>query len=163
MKKVKILMGSDSDWSVMQEAEKILREFQIPVDAEIASAHRSPERVLKICQNLENEGYGVVICGAGMAAHLAGVVAAHTDLPVIGVPLDGSSLQGLDALLATVQMPPGIPVATMAVGKAGARNAGVLAAKIFSVGDEDLRNRLKQFRKDLALEVEQKNKKLFQP
>ena len=160
LNKVKILMGSDSDWEAMSEAQKILKELTIQVDVEVASAHRSPERVTEICNNLERDGYGVVICGAGMAAHLAGVVAAQSDVPVIGVPLEGSSLKGLDALLATVQMPPGIPVATMAIGKSGARNAGIYAAKILSIGNEDLAKKLKKFRKDLALNVKEKNERL---
>src|SRR6185369_2199807 len=151
--KVKILMGSDSDWEMMREAKEQLEEFGIEGHPEVASAHRTPERVREICHNLEKDGYGVVICGAGHAAHLAGAVAAQTNLPVIGVPLNTSPLNGLDSLLATVQMPPGIPVATVAIGASGARNAGVLAAQIFAVSNADLREKLKSFRKEMALKV----------
>lgn len=157
--KVKILMGSDSDWPVMRLAKEQLQEFGVQAHAEVASAHRTPARVLQICENLESDGYGAVICGAGCAAHLAGVVAAHTTIPVIGVPLN-ASLNGLDALLSTVQMPPGIPVATVAIGEPGAKNAAILAVEIFALGNKELKDKLKTFRKDMALKVEEKNKKL---
>lgn len=157
--KVKILMGSDSDWPVMKNAKEQLAEFGIQADAEVASAHRSPARVLAICESLESEGYGAVICGAGCAAHLAGVVAAHTTLPVIGVPLN-ASLNGLDALLSTVQMPPGVPVASMAIGEGGAKNAGLFAVEVFAVHHKELREKLKSFRKEMAKKVEEKSRKI---
>ena len=128
-------MGSDSDAPVMQAAVDVLREFQIPCEMTVASAHRSPERVMRLVSEAPGRGVKVFIVGAGAAAHLAGVVAAHSTLPVIGVPIDSSALKGLDALLSTVQMPPGVPVATVSIGKPGATNAGVLAAQILGVGD----------------------------
>ena len=159
-KKVKILMGSDSDWQAMRAAFDTVKEFGIEADAEVASAHRTPERVIEICQQLERDGFGVVICGAGHAAHLAGVVASKTTLPVIGVPLDSSALQGLDALLSTVQMPPGIPVATVAIGKPGAKNAAILAVEMLAISDPALQEKLKNYRSDMAEKVKEKNKKL---
>jgi phosphoribosylaminoimidazole carboxylase PurE protein len=141
---VLILMGSDSDAPVMQGAVDVLREFDIPCEMTVASAHRSPERVMRL-----------FIVGAGAAAHLGGVVAAHTTLPVIGVPIDSSALKGMDALLSTVQMPPGVPVATVSIGKPGATNAGVLAAQILAVGDPALAARLVGYKKKLAEKVEQ--------
>ena len=132
---VLILMGSDSDAPVMQAAVDVLRELGIPCEMTVASAHRSPERVMRLVREAPGRGVKVFIVGAGAAAHLAGVVAAHTTLPVIGVPIDSSALKGLDALLSTVQMPPGVPVATVSIGKPGATNAGVLAAQISALGD----------------------------
>ena len=132
---VLILMGSDSDAPVMQGAVDVLREFGIPCEMTVASAHRSPERVMRLVREAPAAACRLFIVGAGAAAHLAGVVAAHTTLPVIGVPIDSSALKGLDALLSTVQMPPGVPVATVSIGKPGATNAGVLAAQILAVGD----------------------------
>jgi phosphoribosylaminoimidazole carboxylase PurE protein len=126
----------------------------------IASAHRTPERVIKLVREAEKNGADVIIAGAGMAAHLAGIVAAHTLLPVIGVPLNSSPLDGLDSLLSTVQMPPGIPVATMAIGKAGARNAAIFALQIMASKDTSVREKLAQFRSDLKKEVEKKDKQL---
>jgi len=149
-------MGSDSDLEVMEETGKILAEFGIPYRMTIASAHRSPELVEETVSEAEKEGVQVVIAGAGAAAHLAGVVAAKTVLPVIGVPLEGSPLKGLDALLSTVQMPPGVPVATMAVGRAGAGNAAILAAQIIALGDKGLSKKLKEYKKKLAAEVRKK-------
>ena len=134
-RQVQILMGSDSDAKVMQRAVDQLREFGIECGMTVASAHRSPDRVHRLVQEAREEGVGVFIVGAGAAAHLAGVVAAHATQPVIGVPIDSSPLKGWDALLATVQMPPGVPVATVSVGAAGATNAAVLAAQILAVGD----------------------------
>ncbi len=154
--KVLILMGSDSDLPVMQETAKILDAFTVPYTMTVASAHRTPERTLKLIREAEKNGCEVIIGGAGMAAHLPGVIASHTTLPVIGVPLDSSSLNGLDALLSIVQMPPGIPVATVAVGKAGARNAGILAVQIMARKDAALRKRLAEHRKKMAKEVEDK-------
>ena len=157
---VAILMGSDSDLLTMKEGEDVLREFGIPYELQVLSAHRSPHRLSEFATNARERGYKVIIAGAGGAAHLAGVVAAHTTLPVIGVPLDSSPLQGVDALFATVQMPAGIPVATVAVGKAGARNAAILAAQILSLSDSDLAMKLLQFKKRLAEGVQEKNEKL---
>ena len=130
--KVLILMGSDSDWEVMSEARKALDELGVPSEVHVSSAHRTPERTGALAREAAGRGIEVIICGAGAAAHLAGVVAAETELPVLGVPLAASDLQGLDALLATVQMPAGIPVGTLAIGKAGARNAGLLAGRILA-------------------------------
>jgi len=144
--RVAILMGSPSDWAVMRAAEKVLDDLDIASDARVISAHRTPERLTRFLASAEEEGVEVVIAGAGMAAHLAGVTAAHTMLPVLGVPLASSELQGLDALLATVQMPGGIPVATFAIGKAGAQNAALFAAAILARSDEAVRERLAKFR-----------------
>ena len=157
---VGIVMGSDSDLAVMEEAAAMLKKFGIPVEMTVASAHRSPQRAMAFAAEARNRGMTVIIAGAGHAAHLAGVLAAHTSLPVIGVPIDSSSLQGLDALLSTVQMPPGIPVATMALGKSGARNAGIFAAQMLAAGDSDLAGRIDRFKKDMAAEVERKAEKL---
>ncbi|MDQ3420260.1 MAG: 5-(carboxyamino)imidazole ribonucleotide mutase [Acidobacteriota bacterium] len=151
---VLILMGSDSDAPVMQGAADILTEFQIPWEMTVASAHRSPERATRLVAEAPGRGVKVFIVGAGAAAHLAGVVAAHSSMPVIGVPIDSSALKGLDALLSTVQMPPGVPVATVSIGKPGATNAGVLAAQILAVGDPDIADRLVAYKKRLAEKVE---------
>lgn len=154
MPKVLILMGSASDAPVMQGAVEVLNEFGIPCEMTVASAHRSPARVQRLVEAAPAKGVRVFIVGAGAAAHLAGVVAAHTTRPVIGVPIDSSALKGLDALLATVQMPPGVPVATMAIGKPGATNAGILAAQILAVGDATLAAKLDAYKKRLAENVE---------
>lgn len=151
---VLILMGSDSDAPVMQAAVDILRELQIGCEMTVASAHRSPDRVMRLVREAPGRGVKVFIVGAGAAAHLAGVVAAHTTMPVIGVPIDSSALKGLDALLSTVQMPPGVPVATVSIGKPGATNAGVLAAQILAVGDGGLAQRLDAYKKTLAEKVD---------
>ncbi|MFP4446796.1 MAG: phosphoribosylamine--glycine ligase, partial [Desulfosudaceae bacterium] len=153
---VGIIMGSDSDLSVMQEAAGILKKFGVPYEMTIASAHRTPERAAAFAAGARERGIRVIIAGAGMAAHLAGAMAAQTTLPVIGVPLDASPLNGLDALLSTVQMPPGVPVATMAVGKPGARNAGLLAVQILAVADSNLALRLENHKQDMAAEVQKK-------
>lgn len=147
-------MGSDSDAPVMQGAVDILREMDIRCEMTVASAHRSPDRVMRLVREAPGRGVKVFIVGAGAAAHLAGVVAAHTTLPVIGVPIDSSALKGLDALLSTVQMPPGVPVATVSIGKPGATNAGVLAAQILALGDAALASRLAHYKKRLADKVE---------
>jgi len=152
---VLILMGSDSDAPVMQAAADVLREFQIPCEMTVASAHRSPERVMRLVSEAPARGVKLFIAGAGAAAHLAGVVAAHTTLPVIGVPIDSSALKGLDALLSTVQMPPGVPVATVSIGKPGATNAGVLAAQILALGDPQLATQMAAYKRKLAERVEQ--------
>lgn len=151
---VLILMGSDSDAPVMQGAVDVLRDLQIACEMTVASAHRSPERVTRLVREAPGRGVKVFVVGAGAAAHLAGVVAAHTTMPVIGVPIDSSALKGLDALLSTVQMPPGVPVATVSIGKPGATNAGVLAAQILAVGDPAIATRLDDYKKKLAEKVE---------
>ena len=158
--KVGIVMGSDSDLDIMLEAATVLKKFQIPFEMTVASAHRSPQRAGEFAATALKRGMKVIIAGAGHAAHLAGVLAAHTTLPVIGVPIDSSCLQGLDALLATVQMPPGIPVATMAIGKPGARNAGILAAQIIATSEAQLVGKLEKFKQEMARAVEQKAKKI---
>ncbi|HWK12134.1 MAG TPA: 5-(carboxyamino)imidazole ribonucleotide mutase [Vicinamibacterales bacterium] len=147
-------MGSDSDAPVMQGAVDVLKEFGISHEMTVASAHRSPERVMRLVADAPGRGVKVFIIGAGAAAHLAGVVAAHTSLPVIGVPIDSSALKGWDALLSTVQMPPGVPVATVSIGKPGATNAGVLAAQILGVADADVAKKLGAYKRKLAEKVE---------
>ena len=154
MPDVLILMGSDSDAPVMQSAVDALKEFGITSEMTVASAHRSPARVMRLVDEAPGRGVKLFIVGAGAAAHLGGVVAAHTILPVIGVPIDSSALKGLDALLATVQMPPGVPVATMAIGKPGATNAAVLAAQILGVADKAMAQKLVDYKKKLADKVE---------
>lgn len=147
-------MGSDSDAPTMQPAVDVLTEFGITSEMTVASAHRSPARVMTLVSDAPARGVKVFIVGAGAAAHLGGVVAAHTTLPVIGVPIDSSALKGLDALLSTVQMPPGVPVATVSIGKPGATNAGVLAAQIIGVGDKAIAKKLVDYKKKLADKVE---------
>jgi phosphoribosylamine--glycine ligase len=154
MTRVLILMGSDSDAEVMKAAADTLTEFGIASIMTVASAHRSPARVLRLVDEAVRGGVRVFIVGAGAAAHLAGVVAAHTSLPVIGVPIDSSALSGLDALLSTVQMPPGVPVATVAIGRPGAVNAGVLAAQMIGLADPEIAARLQAYKKDLEARVE---------
>jgi len=153
---VGIVMGSDSDLGVMTETSKILKQFQVPYEITVASAHRSPARAAEFATTAMDRGVRVIIAGAGHAAHLAGVIAAHTTLPIIGVPIDSSCLQGLDALLSTVQMPPGIPVATVSIGKSGARNAGILAVQMLALADESLQGQLAAFKQDMADKVAQK-------
>src|SRR5689334_15286403 len=160
MPSVLILMGSDSDAPVMQAAVDVLREFDITNEMTVASAHRSPERVMRLVHEAPGRGVKVFIVGAGAAAHLGGVVAAHTTRPVIGVPIDSSALKGLDALLSTVQMPPGVPVATVSIGKPGATNAGILAAQILGVGDSAIAARLDEHKKKMAQKVEQAAEKI---
>ena len=159
---VAILMGSDSDLEVMREASIALEQFGIPYEIDIASAHRSPARTSEFARQAAGRGIRVIIAGAGGAAHLAGVLAAETTLPVIGVPIPSSALQGLDSLLATVQMPAGVPVATVAIGKAGATNAGILAAQILAVNDPALAAKLAAHKQKLATGVEEKSRKLKQ-
>ncbi len=158
--KVAILMGSDSDLPVMNEAADVLKEFGVSYSIQVLSAHRSPELVRSFVLKAPSAGVKVFIAGAGGAAHLAGAIAAGSTLPVIGVPIDSSPLAGFDALLATVQMPAGIPVATVAVGKAGARNAGVLAVQILALSDADLGKKLEAFKKRLEDGVRKKNDQL---
>lgn len=158
--RVSVVMGSDSDLEMMREAAKALSEFGIPHEIQILSAHRSPERVTKFCKNLKKRGIEVVIAGAGGAAHLAGVIAGHTVVPVIGVPINSSSLGGLDSLLSTVQMPSGIPVATVSIGKAGATNAGILAAQILGLRSKELAAKLVKHKEKLSRSVVDKNNHL---
>lgn len=157
---VSIVMGSDSDLEVMREAGKALDDFGIAYEIDITSAHRAPERTSEFARNAAGRGIRVIIAGAGGAAHLAGVIASVSTLPVIGVPIPSSALQGLDALLATVQMPAGIPVATVAIGKAGATNAGILAAQILALSDPQLAKKLAAHKQKLAAGVEEKSRKL---
>ena len=159
MKKVAVIMGSDSDWPVVKAACEQLRAFGIPFEAHILSAHRTPDRAAAFAKNARANGFGVLICAAGMAAHLAGVFAGNSTLPVIGIPLKGGAMDGLDALLATVQMPGGIPVATVALG--GAKNAAVLAAEILAVSDDALAAKLDASRAEMAAAIEEKEKKLL--
>jgi 5-(carboxyamino)imidazole ribonucleotide mutase len=154
---VLILMGSDSDWEVMSEARSVLVDMGVAVEVHVSSAHRTPERTGKLAREAAGRGVQVVICGAGAAAHLAGVVAAESELPVLAVPLAGTDLKGLDALLAMVQMPAGVPVGTLAIGKAGARNAGLLAARILARNDAALAERVRAQRQKMARDVEAKD------
>ena len=151
MKKVAILMGSDSDFGVMSKAVSVLKEFEIPVEVHVYSAHRTPEKVAEFASNAKDNGFGVIIAGAGMAAALAGVVAGHTTLPVIGVPLKSNVLEGVDALLSTVMMPSGIPVATVAID--GSKNAAYLAAQILAIGDEELAKKVLENRQKQSAAV----------
>ena len=154
--KVGVIMGSDSDFPVMEKALAILKQFDIPYYVTVASAHRTPDQAARLASQAKKDGIQVLICGAGHAAHLAGVIAAHTTLPVLGVPIDSSALQGLDALLATVQMPPGIPVSTMAIGKSGAQNAGIFAAQIIGLSDPAVAEKLLAFKQNMAAKVQKK-------
>jgi len=154
--KVGVIMGSDSDFNVMEKALVILKQFDIPYYVTVASAHRTPDQAARLASTAREDGIQVLICGAGHAAHLAGVIAAHTTVPVLGVPIDSSALQGLDALLATVQMPPGIPVSTMAIGKSGAHNAGIFAAQIIGLSDPAVAEKLAAFKQDMAAKVRKK-------
>ena len=155
MKKVAVLMGSDSDWPVVRGACAQLDAFGIPYEAHIMSAHRSPAVVADFAVNARKNGFGVIICAAGLAAHLAGAAAANTTLPVIGIPMKGGAMDGLDALLATVQMPSGIPVATVALN--GAKNAAILAAQILAVSDGNLASWLDAAHRDMAAQIEEKD------
>jgi len=157
---VSIVMGSDSDLEIMREAAKALEEFGLAYEIDVTSAHRSPDRTADYARKAAGRGIRVIIAGAGGAAHLAGVIAAHTTLPVIGVPIPSTSLQGMDSLLATVQMPAGIPVATVAIGRPGATNAGILAAQIIALVDASIAKKLEAHKEKLAKGVEEKSKKL---
>lgn len=159
---VGILMGSDSDYPVMAEAAKVLKSFGVPFEMIVSSAHRSPVRTAEYASSAAQRGIKTLIVGAGAAAHLAGVIAAETTLPIIGVPIDSSALQGMDALLATVQMPGGIPVATMAIGKAGAKNAGIFAVQQLAVNDTVLAEKLTESRREMAETVAAKSDSLQQ-
>ncbi|MDP3733261.1 MAG: 5-(carboxyamino)imidazole ribonucleotide mutase [Candidatus Daviesbacteria bacterium] len=149
MKKVLIIAASESDLSVMNNAGKILEEFGVEYEMVVSSAHRTPERTIDLVKKFHNGGGKVIIAGAGLAAHLAGAAAAHFPLPVIGVPLKSGSLEGIDALLATMQMPPGVPVATVAIN--GAKNAGILAVQILATSDSNLEEKLIEYKQKLAL------------
>jgi phosphoribosylaminoimidazole carboxylase PurE protein len=157
---VGIIMGSDSDAAVMAEATKVLQQFGVPYEIGVYSAHRSPHRTLEYVSSARSRGLKVIIAGAGSSAHLAGVTAAETILPVIGVPIDSSPLSGLDALMATVQMPPGVPVSTMGVGKSGATNAGILAVQIIALADDALATKLTEYKAKLEVTVAEKSKKV---
>lgn len=157
---VGIIMGSDSDWGTMQRCVETLKAYGVPFEAHVMSAHRTPERAARYAAEAEGRGLKVLICAAGMAAHLAGVIAGHTVLPVIGVPMKGGAMEGLDALLATVQMPGGIPVATVALGNAGATNAGVLAVQMLALSDAGLRAKLHAQKAAMEAKVAEADAKL---
>jgi phosphoribosylaminoimidazole carboxylase PurE protein len=157
---VSVVMGSDSDLPVMEETIKILEQFGIVHEVLLTSAHRSPERTSSFARKAAERGVRIIIVGAGAAAHLAGVIASQTPLPVIGVPIDATALQGMDALLSTVQMPGGVPVATMAIGKAGAKNAALMAIRILALADEALLKKLQNYIEQMARDVERKQASL---
>ena len=157
---VGIVMGSDSDQEIMEETATVLKEFGVSYEMTIVSAHRNPKRAAEFASSAHKRGIKVIVAGAGHAAHLAGTMAAFTWLPVIGVPIDSSCLKGFDSLLSTVQMPPGVPVATVSIGKSGARNAGVLAVQILALSNQKLTKMLEAFKEDLANQVDQKANKL---
>jgi len=153
--KVALVMGSDSDFSTLKNCIKVLKQFDIEVEAMVCSAHRTPDRAAEFAKQAEENGFGVIIAGAGKAAHLPGVLAAFTPLPVIGVPIKSSTMDGLDSLLSIVQMPSGIPVATVAID--GSENAALLAVQILSTANADLREKMKEYKKKLAKKVKDKN------
>jgi len=157
---VLLLMGSEGDWEVMSAAHSVLKEFGVACAVAVSSAHRCIDRTLSLVREAHADGVKVFIVGAGAAAHLAGVVAAASTRPVIGVPIDATSMKGMDALLATVMMPGGVPVATMAIGRAGAKNAGLLAVSVLALGDDTLAARLTAYRTDMADEVAEKSRRL---
>jgi len=157
---IAIFIGSDSDYEVIKDALEILKRFKVTFSLEVSSAHRSPKRTLKLIEDAETQGAKVMIAMAGKAAHLAGFVASHTVLPVIGVPVETSGFSGLDALLSTVQMPKGVPVATMGIGKSGAVNAALLAIEILSLKQPSLAEKMKEYRNEMASQVERKSKKI---
>lgn len=157
---VGIVMGSDSDWAAMKGCVETLAKFQVGYEVKISSAHRTPQQTARYGAEAQARGLKVIIAAAGMAAHLAGVLAAHTALPVIGVPMAAGSLNGIDALLSTVQMPPGIPVATVGIGNAGAKNAALLAVQILALSEPELAARFHSYKQELAAEVEKKNEAL---
>ena len=158
--RILLMMGSETDLPIMQEAAQILKKFAIPYEMRISSAHRSPARTMALATEAAGRGIQIIIAGAGMAAHLAGVVASKTILPVIGVPMPGGALNGVDALYATVQMPGGIPVATMAIGKAGAKNAGLFAVQILALSEPALAELLLNYRVEMDKELEQRDAEL---
>ncbi len=158
MRSVLILMGSDSDWPTMEKCTAVLDEFDVDYDVHVCSAHRTPDIAGRLARNARKNGFGVIICAAGLAAHLAGNIAAHTILPVIGVPMAAGPLAGQDALLATVQMPPGVPVATVGIG--GAKNAGLLALQILAVSNDKLATKLLEFKKSMSAKVKKADSQL---
>lgn len=157
---VSVVMGSDSDFPIMSETIKVLEDFRIPHEVFLTSAHRSPERTTSFAKGAAKKGIKVVIVGAGAAAHLAGVIASQSLLPVIGIPIDATALGGIDALLSIAQMPGGVPVATMAVGRAGAKNAALLAIRILAVEDKSLQKKLQAFIHKMAQDIEKKQENL---
>ena len=160
MSKVLVVMGSDSDFPIMTECVQVFDQFGVECEVRVCSAHRTPEAAHRLAETAESEGFQAIIAGAGMAAHLAGVFAAWSTLPVIGVPIDAGALRGVDSLYSTSQMPPGVPVATMGIGKAGAKNAALFAVQMLALRDPSLRKAYVQFKRDLAAEVEIKNERL---
>ncbi|MGC9615722.1 5-(carboxyamino)imidazole ribonucleotide mutase [Staphylococcus pasteuri] len=158
--KVAVIMGSSSDWEIMKESCNMLEEFGIPYEKKVVSAHRTPHLMVDFASHAVNDGYDLIIAGAGGAAHLPGMVASMTTLPVIGVPIESKSLKGLDSLLAIVQMPGGIPVATTAIGKSGAKNAGILAARILGISHSSVRKNLENYEKSLVQKVEEMQNEL---
>lgn len=157
---VAIVMGSDSDYPVMKGTSQVLSDFGIPFEVKVLSAHRSPDLVTKFTRSARKSGLKVIIAGAGGAAHLAGVIASHTTLPVIGVPIESQSLKGIDSLLSTVQMPGGVPVSCMAIGNAGAKNAAIMALEILGVSDREVEKKLDSFKKEMVKKIEKKNREL---
>jgi phosphoribosylamine--glycine ligase len=157
---VGIVMGSDSDLEIMRETASVLKKFGVPYEMTVASAHRSPLRASEYARTAMERGIKVIVAGAGHAAHLAGAMSAYTILPIIGIPIDSSCLKGLDSLLSTVQMPPGIPVATVSIGKPGAVNAGILALQILALSDTTIQNKLLDYKQELAKQVEEKARKI---
>lgn len=158
MKKVLIVMGSDSDWNIMKKAAQTLKEFNVEYEAHVASAHRTTDKALKLAQEAEDKGIEVIIAGAGAAAHLPGVLAAVTSLPVIGIPINATALNGVDALYAIVQMPSGVPVASVAID--GAKNAALLAIQMLGIKDKNLRASFKEYKEDMKKQVEKKDEKV---
>lgn len=158
--KVAVIMGSSSDWEIMKESCNMLEEFEIPYEKKVVSAHRTPHLMVDFASHAIKDGYDLIIAGAGGAAHLPGMVASMTTLPVIGVPIESKSLKGLDSLLSIVQMPGGIPVATTAIGKSGAKNAGILAARILGISHSSVRKNLENYEKSLVQKVEEMQNEL---
>ncbi|KAB2282817.1 5-(carboxyamino)imidazole ribonucleotide mutase [Staphylococcus epidermidis] len=158
--KVAVIMGSSSDWKIMKESCSMLEEFEIPYEKKVVSAHRTPQMMFNFASQARQNGFDIIIAGAGGAAHLPGMVASMTTLPVIGVPIESKSLKGLDSLLSIVQMPGGIPVATTAIGKAGAKNAGILAARMLGITNESVQNNLENYEKSLVAKVEEMQNEL---
>ena len=160
---VAIIMGSDSDYEIVKSGIKILKDFKVPYSVRVASAHRTPKIVCDLAEKAKADGVKVIIAAAGAAAHLGGVIAAHTSLPVIGIPIDSTSFGGMDALLSMVQMPGGVPVATMAVGKAGAKNAALFALQILALSDESIGQKLEKYKENMKKQVILKNEKIQNP
>ena len=158
--KVAVIMGSSSDWKIMKESCSMLEEFEIPYEKKVVSAHRTPQMMFNFARQARQNGFDIIIAGAGGAAHLPGMVASMTTLPVIGVPIESKSLKGLDSLLSIVQMPGGIPVATTAIGQSGAKNAGILAARMLGITNESVQNNLENYEKSLVAKVEEMQNEL---